>query len=120
MKAMQGFRGVSAALLKRFLYTGLNTLEQIEQYLDTACLHPTDRHWVNFLHTLHKKEEPPKIMTLFPMSANPLQHVLRAHLQVMLWKAADHQIWMDTISIPAVAWGAPAPPELLNVIKCQK
>ena len=41
VKAMQVFCGVSAALLKRFLYTGLKTFEQIEQYLDTACLHPT-------------------------------------------------------------------------------
>ena len=47
MKAMRAFRGVSAALLKQFLSTGLKTFEQIEQYLDTACLHPTGRHWVN-------------------------------------------------------------------------
>ena len=44
---MRAFRGVSAALLKQFLSTGLKTFEQIEQYLDTACLHPTGRHWVN-------------------------------------------------------------------------
>ena len=56
VKAMRAFRGVSAALLKRFLSTGLKTFEQIEQYLDIACLHPTGRHWVNnFLHTLHEK-----------------------------------------------------------------
>jgi len=50
IKAMRAFRGVSATLLKRFLSTGPKTLEQIEKYLDTACLHPTGRHWVyNFL-----------------------------------------------------------------------
>ena len=50
VKAMRAFRGVSAALLKRYLSTGENTFEQIEQYLDTARLHPTGRHWVdNFL-----------------------------------------------------------------------
>ena len=50
VKAMRAFRGVSAALLKRFLSTGPKTLEQIEKYLETACLHPTGRHWVyNFL-----------------------------------------------------------------------
>ena len=55
VKAIRGFSGVSAALLKRFLYTGLKTFEQIEQYLDTACLHPTGRHWVNnFFHTPRK------------------------------------------------------------------
>ena len=60
VKAMRAFRGVSAALLKRFLSTGLKTFEQIEQYLDIACLHPTGRHWVNnFLHTLHEKESWP-------------------------------------------------------------
>ena len=44
---MQAFRGVSAALLKQFLSTGPKTFVQIEQYLDTACLHPTGRHWIN-------------------------------------------------------------------------
>ena len=28
-------------------------------------------------------------MTLPPTSANLLQHMLRAHLQIMLWKAAN-------------------------------
>ena len=40
VKAMRSFRGVSAAILKRFLSTGLKTFEQIEQYLNTARLHP--------------------------------------------------------------------------------
>ena len=62
-------------------------------------------------------------MTLYvpPTSANPLQHVLRAHLQVMLWKAADESnditnfgwVIQDTIPIPAVAQGAP------ELIRCQ-
>ena len=47
MKAMRAFHGVSAALLKQFLSTGPKTFEQIEQYLDTACLHPSGHHWVN-------------------------------------------------------------------------
>ena len=50
VKAMRAFRGVSAALLKRFLLTGPKTFDQIEQYLDTARLHSTGRHWVdNFI-----------------------------------------------------------------------
>ena len=50
VKAMRAFRGVSAALLNRFLSTEPKTFEQIEKYLDTACLHPTGRHWVyNFI-----------------------------------------------------------------------
>ena len=60
MKAMRAFRGVSAAQLKQFLSTGPKTFKQIEQYLDTACLHPTGCHWVNnFLlptHLVHQFE----------------------------------------------------------------
>ena len=64
-----------------------------------------------------KKKKSPKVMALPPTSTNLLQHVLRAHLQVMLWKAADHQAppdesanithfgWdiQDSIPIPVVA-----------------
>ena len=50
VKAMRSFRGVAAALMKRFLSNGLKTFENIEQYLDSARLHPTGHHWVdNFL-----------------------------------------------------------------------
>ena len=80
-----------------------------------------------------KNKKTPKIMALPPTSANILLHVLRAHLQVMLWKAADHEAppdesadithfgWViqNDIPIPAVAQGAPAPPELVDVIRCQ-
>ena len=31
----------------------------------------------------------PKVVALPPTSVNLLQHILRAHLQVMLWKASD-------------------------------
>ena len=97
---MLAFRGHS---LSDFCQTGLKTFEQ---YLDTACLH----------HGL-----------IPPTSANPLQHGLRAHLQVMLWKAVDQSnditnlgwVIQDTIPIPGVAQGAPVSPELLDVIKCQ-
>ena len=72
-------------------------------------------------------------MALPPTSANILQHALRAHLQVMLWKAADQQApptestnithfgweFQDGVPIPVVAAGDPAPPELVDVIKCQ-
>ena len=50
VKAMRSFRGVAAALMKRFLSNGVKTFEDIEQYLDVARRHPTGRHWVdNFL-----------------------------------------------------------------------
>ena len=41
VKAMQAFRGVSTALLKRFLSAGPKTFEEMEEYLDTARLHAT-------------------------------------------------------------------------------
>ena len=73
-----------------------------------------------------KKKKSPTVMALPPTSANLLQH---AHLQTMLWKAADHQGppdgsatitnfgWdiQDGILIPDIAQGDPAPPELIGV-----
>ena len=38
-----------------------------------------------------RKTKSPKIMALPPTSPNLMLHLLRAHLQVMLWKVADHQ-----------------------------
>ena len=72
-------------------------------------------------------------MALPPTSTNLLKHVLQAQLQVMLWKVADHQAPPDesvdttqfgwdiknSIPIPTVSQGAPAPPELVDVIQCQ-
>jgi len=80
-----------------------------------------------------KKKKSPKVMALPPTTKNLLQHVLRAHLQVMLWKAADHQAppaessnitnfgWhvTDGIPTPVLDQGDPAPPELIDVIRCQ-
>ena len=80
-----------------------------------------------------RKKKSPNLMALPPTSGKLLQHTLRAHLQVMLWKAADQQGppaqstnitqfgWeiKDGIRVPAVAQGDPAPPELINVIRCQ-
>lgn len=80
-----------------------------------------------------KKKKSPKVMALPPTSTNLLQHVLRAHLQCMLWKAADQQAppdesanithfgWeiQDTIPVPVIAQGDPAPPELIDVIQCK-
>ena len=76
-----------------------------------------------------KKNKTPKVMALPPTSANLLQLALRAYLQTMLWKAADHQGppnesanithfgWeiQDDIPIPVIAQGDAAPPELIDV-----
>jgi hypothetical protein len=79
------------------------------------------------------KRKSPKVMALPPTFANLLQHVLRAHLQVMLWKAANHHAppdesidiinfgweYKDGIPIPAISHSDLAPSELIDVIKCQ-
>lgn len=80
-----------------------------------------------------KRKNTPKIMALPPTSANLLYHVLRAHLQVMLWKAADHQAppsesgditnfgWdmQEGIPVPKMNQNDPVPPNLMDVIRCQ-
>ena len=83
------------------------------------------------LYTRNKKS--PKVKALPPTSPNLFLHVLRAHLQTMLWKAADQQSppdesmyitdfgWKirDDVPVPAVAERDPAPPQLSDVINCQ-
>ena len=83
------------------------------------------------LYTRNKKS--PKVKALPPTSPNLFLHVLRAHLQTMLWKAADQQSppdesmyitdfgWKirDDVPVPAVAERDPAPPQLTDVINCQ-
>ena len=80
---------------------------------------------------LFTKTKSPKVMALPPTSANLLQHALCAHLQIMLWKAADQQAppavsanitdfgWEVQNGVPVMATGEPAPPELVDVIRCQ-
>ena len=81
---------------------------------------------------LFTKKKSPKVMALPLTSANLLQHALRAHLQIMLWKAADQQAppavsatitdfgWevRNGIPVPVMASSDPAPPELVDVIRC--
>ncbi len=80
-----------------------------------------------------KNKKSPKVSILPPTSPNLLQHALRAHLQVMLWKAADQLApptesaditqfgweYRDCIPVPVVANCDPAPPQLIDIIKCQ-
>ena len=82
--------------------------------------------------SLFTKKKNAKVMTLPPTSDNLLLHVLRSHLQVMLWKAVNlpappeesaditHFGWeiRNEIPVPAIAQGDPAPPELIDVIRC--
>ena len=42
-----------------------------------------------YIHKKNRKKRNPKVMALHPTSANLLQHMFCAHLQIMLWKAAD-------------------------------
>ena len=74
-----------------------------------------------------------KIMALPPTYQHLMQHLVRVHLQVMLWKVADHPRpldecsnitnfgWkiVDGIPVPVTGAGDPAPPQLIDVIRCQ-
>ena len=67
-----------------------------------------------------------------PPSTDNVQHTLRAHIQVMLWKAAKNQSppaessdvthfgWeiLHDIATAGMAKDDPAPPELIDVIRC--
>ena len=80
-----------------------------------------------------KKKRNPTGMALPPTSANLTQHILQAHLQVILWKAAYCQgppdestdiiqlgwEFRDNIPVQVIAEGNPTPPELLDVIRFQ-
>ncbi len=80
-----------------------------------------------------KKKNTPKIMALPPTSDNLSYHVLRAHLQVMLWKAADQLAppsestditnfgWEihEGIPVPKLSQNDPVPPNLMDVIQCK-
>ena len=77
-----------------------------------------------------KKGKPRRIMELPPTETNLLLHIKRAHLQVMLWKAADQQGppqvditqfgWdlKDGVPCPSFDSGPPAPVGLIDVISC--
>ena len=79
------------------------------------------------------KKKSLKVMALPPTSSNSWQHVLRAHLQIILWKAADQHSppeesvditrfgweFKDDIPIPVIDHSDPAPSELIDIIRCQ-
>ena len=79
----------------------------------------------------HKKVKPLRIMLLPPTDTNLYLLVRRAHLQMLLWKAADQQGppdvyiadygWKidDGIICPSIDSGPPGPPLLMNVISCR-
>ena len=113
--------------------THTDLMEAAQQFFCALYRQPSGTSMENARFKLFtKKKKATKIMALPPTSANLLLHVLRAHLQVMLWKAADQQappdqssdithfgwIIQNDIPIPAIAPGAPAPPELIDLIKC--
>ena len=72
-----------------------------------------------------------RIMSLPPTDLNLFLHVKRAHLQMLLWKAAG-QLGPPDVSITEYGWeiqdglicpsiysGPPGPPLLMNVISCR-
>ena len=78
-----------------------------------------------------KKGKPPLVKSLPPTDKNLLLHMLRAHCQALLWKAADKQNapslcitefgweWLNDVPSPVTADGPPAPPDLMKIVSCQ-
>ena len=83
-------------------------------------------------HNLYtqKRGKPLRIMSLPPTDKNLYLHVRRAHLQMLIWKAADKQ-GPPNVSITEYGWEVkdgmicpcidvvpPGPPLLMNVLSC--
>ena len=83
-------------------------------------------------HLFTKQKKPPALKKLPPTDANLMLHVLRAHHQMLLWKAADkHDPPQETENIvnfkwnikgstvmPAISTTSVAPQALLDIVSC--
>ena len=80
-----------------------------------------------------QRKKTPELKKLPPTDANMMLHIMRAHLQVMLWKAADQreppaetrditkfgwEVTKGGAVMPVVSSEAVAPVNLLDVISC--
>ncbi|KAJ8400372.1 hypothetical protein AAFF_G00397550 [Aldrovandia affinis] len=74
-----------------------------------------------------KRKTPPALKTLPPTERNAHLHGRHAHLQVLLWKAADHpdppavditKFGWDKNIMPVLDASPVAPPALLDIISC--
>lgn len=77
-----------------------------------------------------KKKEPPKVKSLPPTDDAAVQHIRRARLQVLIWRAADQMAPPDTditqygwkiennMLTPVAGTSAIAPPSVLQSIAC--
>jgi len=77
--------------------THTDLIEAAQTYFCALYRQPSGTSMENAHFKLFTKKTT-KIMALLPTSANLLLHVLWAHLQVMLWKAADQQAPPDQSS----------------------
>ena len=97
-------------------------------YCQKSCTTMNDAR----VHFYRSRKKPPKLNKLPPTDANLELHVLRAHLQMLRWKAADQRdppleagnianfgwnIEGSTIT-PAVSTAPVAPQALLDVVSC--
>ena len=84
------------------------------------------------VHFYHRRKKPPKLNKLPSTDANLELHVIQAHLQMLLWKAADQRDppleagnianfdWNieGSTTTPAVSTAPVAPQALLAVVSC--
>ena len=66
-----------------------------------------------------KKGKPPLVESLPPTDKNLLLHMLLAHFQALLLKAADKQNAPSLCITDIIANGRPAPPDLMKIVSCQ-
>ena len=78
-----------------------------------------------------KRTKPPQLKNLPPTEQNFIYHALRAHLQVMIWKAADKDGppsltrdltefgWsVGSAIMPKISLQPMAPPMLMDIVSC--
>ena len=78
--------------------THTDFMEVAQTYFCALYRQPCRTSMENAHFKLFTEKKTTKIIALSPTSANVLLHALRAHLQVMLWKAADQQGSLDQSS----------------------
>ena len=62
------------------------------------------------------RKKPPALKNLPPTDQNVLLHTLRAHLQMLLWKAAGWEITQDGAVMPTISDQQVSPAQLLDIV----
>ena len=113
--------------------THLDLMAVGQQFFAAPYGQPTGTSMTQARYNLYtrKQRKPTRRILLPPTDTNLYLNVRRAHLQMLLWKAADQQgppdvstsqyCWKidDGITCPRTDSGPPGPPLLMDVISCR-